>query len=694
MTQILLEVLRKSPRVFNTKSLFSHLGYGHNRYDEYREALQQLMSQGRVVRLKGGRLQAKEEPKITSGKLRLTKHGYGFVDRVDGSIFINAREARKAFDGDLITVSLHDSGHSEGPSGQILKVDPESRLPLLARLRRRGGEWLADVKTGGLFFTARLTDVQGENKSKPGDWALVRFSGTRKRDSLPSCQLVEKLGNPHRKGVAERGMLLSAGFDLNYPREAEKEAEDLKVVPERKGVRRDLTDEFVITIDPQDAKDHDDAVSLRRDASGNYVLSVHIADVSRFVREDSLIDREARRRGFSLYLEHHYLPMLPPQLPGGRCSLKPGAKRLALSALITIAPDGRVIRRSITPSYIRVKRLFSYRQAQELIEGKDRNDAEAGKQLRNMWELARLLQQQRLADGGLDFDLPEAGFAWESGAAPRAIYRQPRLDSHRLIEEFMLAANRAVAEIWAERLGKNAPGIFRVHEPPDAEKRQKLCDYLADAGFEWSPEGLSDAKQLAKMLEEAKKRFPQEVIGNIVRKALMLARYDIKPRGHFGLGFKRYLHFTSPIRRYADLTVHRLIWKYLIEGTPKEQLTSLAETLQGLCQHLSERERRIAELEREAAKLAGLSYLDAHRDETFTAVLVDALQDKLFVALRDLYLEGMFAEDSPVQFLSRRETKKRRPSKSSVALIAIGDSLSVRIADIDLMNRKLEVYPV
>ncbi len=685
--------MRESPGVFNIKSLARHLGYGRKRYDQYRETLQQLISQGRIVRLRGGRLQVQEKPKITSGKLRLTRHGYGFLDRTEGSVFISAREARKAFDGDLITVSLHDSGHSEGPSGQILDVDPESRLPLLARLRRRGGEWLAEVKTGGLFFTARLAPV-GKEKLKSGDWVLVRFSGTRKRDSLPTCELFEPLGNPHRKGVAERGMLLAAGFDLDYPREAVTEAEDLQTIPDPQGVRLDLTDEFVITIDPEDAKDHDDAVSVRRDASGNYLLGVHIADVSRFVREGTHIDREARQRGFSVYLEHHYLPMLPPQLPGGRCSLKPGAKRLALSALITIAPDGRVIKRSVTPSHIRVKRLFSYRRAQELIEGNDRDDPEAGKRLREFWKLARLLQKQRLAGGALDFDLPEAGFSWESGAAPKAIYRQPRLDSHRLIEEFMLAANRAVAEIWAERFGKNAPCLFRVHEPPDAEKRQKLSDYLADAGFEWPPEALADAKQLAKMLDEARKRFPPEVVGNIVRKALMLARYDTKPRGHFGLGFKRYLHFTSPIRRYADLTVHRLIWKYLIEKEPKEQLGLLADSMQGLCQGLSEKERRIAELEREAAKLAGLAYLDAHREETFTAVLVDALQDKLFVSLRDLYLEGMLTEDSPVQFLSRRDTNKKRTPRSNVMRVAIGDTLQVKIARIDLLNRKLEVSPI
>lgn len=692
-------------RSLGAKALFRVLGLHRKDYTQYQSVLNRLMESGQVEQKGKRRLRIQTSHPLTQGTLRLTQHGYGFVDQDDGSsVFIGAREARKAFDGDIVTVEVTDSGHASGPEGRIVRVDASSRKALLGRLHSRGSDWVAEVKTGPLNFWVRVDHGEHAAELKAGRWVLLKAPTSRTRYPLPICSILSVLGSPDAKGVAEKGLIASYGLVENYPDEAIRESQRVKITPVKKGLRQDLRHEFVITIDPADARDHDDAVSLSQDESGDYHLGVHIADVSRYVSPETAIDREACQRGFSVYLQHHHLPMLPPRLPGELCSLKPGKDRLTMSVLLRFNAKGEVLHREIIPALIRVKRLISYDAAQECLDSiKNRRsgqkkDREMVANLRLMHELAQKLNRKRLKEGGVDFDLPEPGFHWMEEAAPVSIFRQPRLDSHRLVEEFMLAANRGVAEIWAEKFGDDAPNVFRVHPRLDAEKRQRLSDYLADAGMEWPTKALSNAQQIGGLLEEARRRFPPEVFSVIARKALTLARYDSTPHGHFGLGFKRYLHFTSPIRRYADLTVHRLLWKYIIFVKSGVNTNSLKEEIETICRHLSDRERVIAEVEREAGKLAGLLYLNKRRGDVFPARLVEVYQDKFYVALEDLFIEGILMDNSGIRFRSRRSDKQRsrirKERRSSGQGLAIGDRLMVQIARIDLLNRKLELRPV
>jgi ribonuclease R len=659
--------------------------------------------------------EGRRSARTVKGVLRLTARGYGFIDRQDGSsVFISAREANKAFDGDLVQVELHDSGHEAGPEGRNLQADRSRRSLLLGRLHRRGGQWLAEVKTGPLSFEARA-QVDG-HFPKSGEWALFQAPETRDRHPLPLVQVNTILGNPRKQGVAEHALLLAYGFKEEYPEEPVLESIRLRVPRDRAGQRRDLRGEFVVTIDPTNARDHDDAVSLTKDERGVYHLGVHIADVSRYVQVDTAIDREARERGFSVYLQQHHLPMLPPRLPAEMCSLKPGKDRLALSVLMRFDENGSLLSSEITPSRISISRLIAYEQAQEYIENppraaypplppldkgggkgkrrREEDDPELGEKIRLMWELASTLRKKRMAEGGINFELPEPGFEWDDTAAPVSIFREASLESHKLIEEFMLAANRAVATLWAEKFGDEAPNVYRVHPPPDAAKRQKLSDYLREAGFDWPASRLTTDKQIADMLNEAERRFPLEITTVIARKALTLARYDAKALGHFGLGFQKYLHFTSPIRRYADLSVHRLLWDHLIYGRPVADWEELSAHIENLCQHLTTRERVISEIEREGSKLAGLLYLDAHRDRVYDAILVEAYQENLYVALEDLYIEGMMAPESRLRYQPRSERRKQKSRRERDHTVSFGDRLQVKVHKIDLLNRKLELMPV
>jgi ribonuclease R len=264
-----------------------------------------------------------------------------------------------------------------------------------------------------------------------------------------------------------------------------------------------------------------------------------------------------------------------------------------------------------------------------------------------------------------------------------------------LIEEFMLAANRAIAEIWAEKFGDDTTFVHRVHPPLDATKREKLADYLRDAGFDWPSEKLTTAHQVAELIDQARRRFPQEVVSVIARKALTLARYDAQALGHFGLGFTRYVHFTSPIRRYADLMVHRLLWKHVIGVEKAKNDNGLQAQLEDLCNHLSQHERVIAELERESSKLAGLLYLDQRRDEVFDVRLVEVYREKFFVSLENLYIEGVLDERCGVRFRPRGSSQKEhKRQKRGANELAIGDRIQARISRLDLLNRKLELKPI
>lgn len=684
------------------KRLFRQLGFPQRIYPEYLQIIHELLENGQIEQRSKRRLFLPKKEKIIRGTLRLTTHGYGFIDQPGkSSVFINAREARRALDGDLVTVAVHDKGHPEGPEGVILEVDAERRAPLLGQLQLLDGEWYADIQSGPLTFRAKIGKHGSNFPYRSGDWALVNVPGIRRRYPLPTCRVIKLFGNPKEKGIVEKGLIASFGLQESYPEQALKQALKLKAAPTPRNLRHYLRNEKVITIDPEDAKDHDDAVSLRQDKNGHFLLGVHIADVSRYVPEESPIDIEAKQRGFSVYLQNHHLPMLPPKLPGEICSLKPGRDRLALSVQLRIDQSGQVLERNIIPSQIRIWKLISYATAQKALDSNNSNHADSIelKQLRSellrMRRLSRILKKKRLSEGGVDFDLPEAGFSWDERGSPSRIFRQPRLESHELIEEFMLAANRAVAEIWAEKFGNNAPNVFRVHPPPEAEKRQKLSDYLADAGMEWSPEHLSTAKQLTQMLDEVRRRFPIEITSVAARKALTLARYHAQCSGHFGLGFKRYLHFTSPIRRYADLTVHRLLWKYIINGHNIQNADNIGESLQRLCDHLTAREQVVAEVEREANKAAGLLYLNERQDQDFPARLVEVAREKMYVSLENLYIEGALDLASNVRFTSRRKSSVKWKQRDAHRTgLSIGDSLSVRISSIDLLRRKLELQPV
>jgi len=709
MRAAILRALAENPdAAFGTRELFRHLGLRRKDYEDYRWTLHQMMDSGEIQRLSKRHLSAPRTPQTATGILRLTARGFGFVERPgEPAIFIAAREAEKAFDRDRVTVEVHDRGHEAGPEGRIVEVEPDQRPLLLGRLFRREGSWLAEIKTGPVSFHARVQPNGREEELRTGDWALLKAPATRRRYPLVTCQIQRLLGSPKDMKIAEKGLLVSFGFSEEYPKEAVKESERLRPISSKKGVRRDLREEFVVVIDPADAKDHDDAVSLRPDGEGGYHLGVHIADVSRYVPPGSAIDTEARRRAFSVYLQRHHLPMLPPRLPRELCSLKPGKERLALSVLMHLDRDGRVLSKEITPSRIVIRRLINYEAAQAHLDASPETwepDAELGQELREMWSLASRLRQKRLEEGGVDFDLPEPGFIWEDGAAPVSMFREPRLHSHMLIEEFMLAANRAVAEMWVEKFGEDAPNVFRVHPPLDAEKRQRLEDYLKETGFQWPANRLVTAHDVAALIEEAHRRLPEEVVAVVARKALTLARYDAHPLGHFGLGFGRYLHFTSPIRRYADLTVHRLVWKYLINGETIKHRETFEEDVGTLCQHLSTRERVIADLERESLKLAGLLYLDERRDQTFPARLVEVYQDRFYLRLEDLFLEGTLGEKVKLPYRSRREAEApsrsargrdrgRKPHRPRGEGVRLGDRLEVTIERLDLLNRKLELTP-
>jgi ribonuclease R len=403
--------------------------------------------------------------------------------------------------------------------------------------------------------------------------------------------------------------------------------------------REDFRGLLCVTIDPADAKDFDDAVSWQPRAGGGGVLGVHIADVSHYVREGSALDREALARGTSVYLVNSVIPMLPERLSNGLCSLRPGEDRLTYSVLMDLEENGAVAAYRIVPGIIRSARRFAYEEVQEIL---DRSRGEHAEMLAALMAMARVLLRRRRARGSIDFDSTEVRFTFDADGFPDGIVPKHRLDAHRLIEECMLLANTTIARhIGAVRGGAPVrPFVYRVHDAPDIGRIRELAQFVRQFGLSLDPSGSVSSREIQKLLDRARGSEVEALINDVTLRAMAKAVYAAENIGHFGLAFSHYTHFTSPIRRYPDLVVHRLLRLYAGD-TPPARLQEIAADLPEICRRSSERERTAMEAERESVKVMQVEYMKRHLGDEFTGVIAGVTPYGLFVELNDLLVQGM-----------------------------------------------------
>ncbi len=682
----------KKSRPLTREDLARQLKIQPDRRPELDRMLDLMEEEGKVIRVKQGRYAVPKELGLIVGRLEVNPRGFGFVISEESrgeDIYIHQENMNRALDGDTVLVRLEHSRRRRR-SGEVVRV-----------IRRGEGEIVGTLKqVGTLFFLVPdnpsmihdiYIDRQALQSAQPGEKVTVRIIGWPSRNLNPTGEVVEVLGTAGLPQVDTLSAIRQYGLREEYPAPVAKEAQAAVAGVSKADLegRTDLRDLILFTIDPDDARDFDDAISIEKKKSGEIVLGVHIADVSHYVPAGSALDQEARLRGTSVYLPARALHMLPPRLATEVCSLSPGTDRLAQSVFLTFSPDGKRKEYQFHRSVIRSRQRFTYREVRAILVEKDRGQRKKAGELTAhldwMSDLAQKLREQRFAQGAFDLDLPESKIVFD-GEGLIADVRLVEADlSHWLVEEFMLAANKAAADFLSR---KKAPLIYRVHEDPDLEDLEEFGQFATAFGYQIN--NLRDRKKIQKFLGQAQKTPLATILQTAFVRSMKQADYSIAAGGHYGLATARYTYFTSPIRRYPDLYNHRLIGRILTGTSPKPE-----PNLKGLALHCSETERIAQKAERDMLQLRKLQFFGAHLDQqkrpVFKGVITQLKNFGFIVHLNRYLLSGLVHVSSLTDdfyCLDRSGTTLR--GRRTGRKFRAGDIVRVRVEKVDMIQKQLD----
>jgi ribonuclease R len=663
-------------------------------YHLYRQAIESLIKQGKVIRLKGKRVALPSTLLRIKGNIQITKKGFGFVtdERTAEDIFIPAQYLHTAMHGDFVEVQLFAVSRGKSKEGQVVSVVRRAKIKFVGTYHQSefyGFVVADDVKVYRDFYVHPRNEMEAKNGQK----VVVEFLKWDTSALNPEGKIIEILGYPDQPGVDVISVVKGFDLPLEFPPAVNQEAEklSLNLTPELVSQRLDLRQELIFTIDPPDAKDFDDAVSLTRLPDEQYRLGVHIADVSFFVAENNKIDGEALKRGTSIYLVDRVIPMLPEHLSNRLCSLQPREPRLTYSCLMDVNTEGVVTAYQIVPSIIMSKRRFSYEEAQTIIDDPKSKDSFASI-LREMRDFSQKLRKLRISQGSIDFETPEVRFEFDRSGKPVKIIPIEHLQSHELIEEFMLLANTTVAhhilKISPKR--KSLPFIYRVHERPDREKLANFERFLQALNFQIKiPKNISP-KQFQKIMQQVSDTKDDILIKEVALRTMMKAKYSSENIGHFGLAFENYTHFTSPIRRYPDLTVHRLLKKYKSEISPKE-FRYQKKVLEKISEISSERERVALETERESIKIKQVEWIADRVGVQFNGIISGVTSVGIFVEIVPELIEGLVKiEDMIDDYYLFDEKTYSLIGKEFNHTYRLGDEINIVVKKVDKATKQVD----
>lgn len=659
----------------------------------FRRAVKQLIQSGELVRLKRGRIGLPDQLGIVVGKLAVTRKGMGFLIREgeDEDIMIPAWELLTGMDGDQVMVRLR--GRKQGrESGAVIKVVKRAERNIVGLLRQERHFFV--VTPDNPKIHRDLYIPSGEmGGAKDGDKVVVQLVAWDDPHRNPEGKVVERIGRPSDPGVDMLTVIKSHNLPEAFPEEVLNEAEQAsaRLEDDSAGNRLDLTGTCIYTIDPADAKDHDDAVGVEKTPTG-FRLGVHIADVSHYVKPGSPLDVEAFTRGNSVYLPGMVIPMIPEVLSNDVCSLKPDRRRLAHTVFIDFDPKGKMLRWEMADTVIQSVAKLSYEEVQDQFDGKP-SPAHVSLVADNLAvarQLATLLSRRRFAGGALDFDLPESKLVLGDDGEVLELGSRERLESHRLVEEFMLAANQAVA---LEVFRHAQPFLYRVHDKPNEEKLVAFASLMGRLGYKFVVSKTMKPSQFSSFLDKIKDSPESDFINELLLRTMAKAVYQRENIGHFGLAFKHYTHFTSPIRRYADLLVHRLLRKLKNGRYPVAFARRVNTTIDHVSKHCSETERVAERAEREAIKVKQVSFMAKHLGDEFTGVISGVVPYGFFVRLDRLGVEGMVrvsAVDDDYYFYD--EDNFRLVGRRTRRVYRLGDPVKVGILKVDTLRNEIDLF--
>ena len=632
------------------------------------------------------------------GIYRKNQKGFGFV-RIDGEddeIYISKDNSLNALNGDRVLIEITEEKNkvkkAEGKVVRILKHEKDTVVGIFQNNKNFGFVVPDDKNFGTDIFISKKDFGKARNNHK----VLVKITKYPEKGKNAEGKIIEVLGNVNEAGVDMLSIIKEHNLPYKFPEPVVEEAKKFgtEINPEEVKRRVDKRNENIFTIDGEDAKDLDDAVRVAKLSNGNYLLEVHIADVSHYVLENSLLDREALLRGTSIYMLGRVIPMLPRELSNGLCSLNEGEDRLTLSCEMEIDSKGNVVSFNVYKGVINVKRRMSYTNVQKILDGSDKNLLVQYKDyiedFKLMEELAKILKQRRMKEGYLDLNIPESKIELDIDGKVTNVSKYETTFANEIIEQFMLTANETIAEkfYWLD-----TPFIYRVHEEPDIDKVKELNKFLFNLGLKIkTKDDHVYSKEFAKILEEIKGTREEKVIPMLLLRTLKVARYEAENRGHFGIASKYYCHFTSPIRRYPDLFIHRVISKYLEDNYDvKNEVIENFETQAEKCAKISsEREKIATTVEREAEDLKKAEYMESRIGEEYQGIVSSITSFGMYVELENT-IEGLVRfEDLGDEYFIYNEERKILIGEKTNKTYKIGDKVKIRVKKASKALREID----
>lgn len=696
-TTWIVEYIRDhSDRPMKVKELARSIGISQRDYPVFRRTVKKLLDEGKLVRLKRNRIGLPEEMDLVTGTISVTKSGMGFVagDNRDDEIYIAPRDLHTAFNGDRVMVRLKPGVGFKGKKEGIVINIVERRTSKLVGVYHVGEHYdYIEPDSKNIGRDIYIAKDRG-NGACDGEKVVVSVDEWANPFLNPEGEVIERLGRPGDPGVDMLAIIREYDLPTEFPQkvldEAEIVAEDWSAEVKR---RIDLCRLTTLTIDPTDAKDFDDAVSIEM-KNGHYRLGVHIADVSHFVRSKSILDKEAFERGTSVYFPDRVIPMLPERLSNDVCSLRPNRKRLTYSVFMELDRHGDVIDYELFPAVIRSRARLTYEEVQEFFDtGEVTSKLErVAESLRLMRPLAQILYTRREEAGSLDFDLPEAKIILDKQGNVIEIGNRVRTESHRLIEEFMLAANRQVARHFIKY---GQPTLFRVHDRPDMEKLEAFSNLMSKFGYKFPVSPTMPTRDFQRFLDKVKGKPEEELVNELLLRSMKKAVYQPQDVGHFGLAFKHYLHFTSPIRRYPDLLVHRLL-KYMKNNKyPVRLAQKLGVILTNAGKQSSEMERRAMDAERDAVKAKQVSYMSGQVGSEYDGIISGVTNYGFFVRLIGPECDGLVrASTLDDDYYHFDEEAYRLVGRRKGKVFRLGDKVRVGVLRVDVEAREIDLFVV
>ena len=696
------KTLKRQPKKrLNAKQIARKLKIVNSK-DAIQHALDVLEKEGKITALGHSKyrysktISLRGDGELYEGKVDLTRSGaaYILIDELADDVYVPAKLLKGAINGDIVQVAVFTPRGRRRPEGQVMKVVKRATESFLGTLNIHKRYGIVQPDNPSVIFDI-FVDLDNLNNAEDGDKVVVKVTKWPARsNNSPTGVITAVLGEAGSNDLEMQAILINNGFDIGFPEEVLQEAKSLPTEISAAEItkRRDFRGILTFTIDPDTAKDFDDALSLQYLEDGSCEVGVHIADVTHYVKPKTPLDKEAYNRSTSVYLVDRVCPMLPERLSNELCSLRPDEDKYTFSAVFVFDKDSKITSRWFGKTLIHSNRRFAYEEAQEILES---GEGEFADELKKLNQLAKRLRKKKFKNGAIAFESDEVKFKLDEAGTPIDIFVKERKDAHMLIEDFMLLANKEVATfIQKKSKSKEVPFVYRVHDLPNPEKVTDFAAFAAELGFKMevqTPRQIADSYN--RLAKEARTNEPLKMLESIAIRTMAKAIYTTENIGHYGLAFDNYTHFTSPIRRYSDVLVHRLLEKNL-----EEIYRTNKEDLEAQCKHISSQERKAMDAERESIKYKQVEFVKQFVGQVMDGRISGMIDRGIFVELVESKAEGMVGFDRFDEVFEIADDRLKAIGQRSGRVLKMGDLVKVKILDTDLSKRQidmaLELVPV